>query len=372
VTTNNNLKLMIPGPIPVEESVLEVMGSPVQAHYGPRWVEIYTNTISMLRQVFNTHGDVFLMVGSGSCGLDACLGSAFSSGEKVLIGVNGFFGERLQHIAEGYNLEIVPVLAEWGKPLHPPDFEAALANHPDAKGMIVVHLETSTTVINPIQEIGQIADRHGVLFMVDTVSSLAGMPVFMDQWHIDLCVSASQKCLGAPPGLSPIAVSGKGWQVIDRNPAKGHGWYSDLRVWRQYAIDWADWHPYPVTLATSNILALRKSLQNLLKEGIENRMERFQSQAVRLRKGLRAIAMPPYTDDPEMAPVITAAYGPPGIPTGQLISYLEEQHQIKIAGGLGALKDIIFRIGHMSPAISNSDIDETLNALAEAAKKLKP
>jgi alanine-glyoxylate transaminase/serine-glyoxylate transaminase/serine-pyruvate transaminase len=371
VTKKENLKLMIPGPIPVEESVLEVMGEPVQAHYGARWVEIYNDTISILKQVFNTQGDVFLMVGSGSCGLDTCLGSAFSSGEKVLIGINGFFGERLLHIAEGYNFEIVPVPAEWGKPLNPQDFEAALTEHPDAKGVIVVHLETSTTVINPIQEIGRIANRHGVLFLVDTVSSLGGLPVLMDEWHIDLCASASQKCLGAPPGLSPIAVSSKGWHFIDRDPAKGHGWYSDLRVWRRFSIDWADWHPYPVTLATSNILALRKSLQNLLEEGIENRMQRYQSQAIRLREGLRAIGMPPYTEDRDMAPVITAAYGPPDIPTGQIISYLEQKRQIKIAGGLGALKDKIFRIGHMSPAIGNDDIDETLDALAEAAEKLK-
>ncbi len=363
--SQNELLLMIPGPIQPEPEAMLAMGSPVRAHYGPEWTELYNQTTGILKRLFNTSGDVFLMVGSGSSGLDGCLGSAFSSKEKVIIGLNGFFGERLNAIAEGYGLNVVLVHAEWGKPLQPADFEAAIHANPDAVGVCVVHLETSTTIINPIAEIGKIVRKHDLCYMVDAVSSLGGMPIQMDDWNIDLCASASQKCLGAPPGLAPVAVGPRGWDFIDRNPSKGHGWYTNLRTWRKYALEWGDWHPFPITMATNNVLALKTSMDNLLKEGVEFRMERYKRLAVRLRNGLRQIGMPPYTPDEMMAPVLTAAYGPKGVPTSEIVTYLAEVHRIKIAGGLGALKNKIFRIGHMAPTVSEADIDRVLDALSQ-------
>ncbi|NPV78382.1 MAG: alanine--glyoxylate aminotransferase family protein [Anaerolineae bacterium] len=362
---DKELLLMIPGPIQPEQEVMAAMGAPVRAHYGPEWTELYNQTTAILKRLFNTQGDVFLMVGSGSCALDGCLGSAFSAGEKVLIGYNGFFGERLKAIAEGYGLNPILVDAEWGKPLNPTDFEAALQKHSDAKGICVVHLETSTTIINPIEEIGKIARNYGVCFMVDAVSSLGGLPMSMDDWNIDLCASASQKCLGAPPGLAPVAIGKHGWEWIDRNPSKGHGWYTNLRTWRKYADEWADWHPFPITMATNNVLALKASLDNLLREGVEYRMERYRSLALRLRDGLRKIGMPPFTPDQMMSPVLTAAFGPEGVPTSEIVTYLAEKHHIKIAGGLGALKNKIIRIGHMAPTVSKEDIDRVLDALSQ-------
>jgi alanine-glyoxylate transaminase / serine-glyoxylate transaminase / serine-pyruvate transaminase len=359
------MKLMIPGPIEPDEAVLEAMGSPVQPHYGPEFRDFYNGTIDTIKQVFQTQGDVHLLVGSGSAGIDACLGSALSSGEKILVGVNGFFGERLCAIANNYNLQVVPVQRPWGEALRAGDFSNSLDSHPDARMIAVVHLETSTTIVNPVKEIGKMARERGVPFFVDAVSSLGGLPFEMDSWCVDLCASATQKCLGAPPGLSPVAIGELGWETIDRNTKKGHGWYLDLRVWRQYAVDWADWHPYPVTLATNNIFALRTSLDQLLSEGLEARQARYTKLALRLREGLRRIGMPPYTPDEFMAPVLTAAYGPPGVPTSLIVRYLSEAHAIKIAGGLGALKDRIFRVGHMSPTVTEADIDLVLAALED-------
>ncbi len=363
--SHKELLLMIPGPIQPEPDVMKAMGSPVRAHYGPEWTELYNQTTEIVKQLFNTEGDVYLMVGSGSCGLDSCLGSAFSTGEKVIIGINGFFGERLKAIAEGYGLNTVLVEAEWGKPLVPEDFEAAILNNPDARGACVVHLETSTTIINPIEEIGRIVRKHGLCYMVDAVSSLGGIPVRMDAWNVDLCATASQKCLGAPPGLAPVAVSRRGWEFIDRFPSTNHGWYTNLRTWRKYVHEWGDWHPFPITMATNNVLALKTSMDNLLREGVDYRMERYRRLALRLRNGLRRIGMPPYTSDDMMAPVLTAAYGPEGVPTGKIITYMAEEHQIKIAGGLGALKDKIFRVGHMAPTCSEVDIDRVLDGLSQ-------
>jgi len=362
---DKNLLLMIPGPIQPECEVMEVMGRPVQAHYGPEWTALYNRTTGALKQVFNTIGDVHLLVGSGSCAIDACIGSAFSTGEKVIIGVNGHFGERLQVIAEAYGLQTVMVEAEWGKPLRAEEFDAAIRKHLDAVGVCIVHLETSTTIINPIEEIGSIVRNHGLCYFVDAVSSLGGLPMFMDEWNIDLCATASQKCLGAPPGIGPAAVGPRGWEFIDRNPAKSHGWYSDLRVWRQYSIEWGDWHPFPISMATNNVMALKTGVDNLLSEGVESRLERYKKLALRLRNGLRAIGMTPYTSDELMAPVLTAAYGPNGVDTGKIVAYLAQEHLIRIAGGLGILKGKIIRIGHMAPTVSESDIDRVLDALSQ-------
>jgi alanine-glyoxylate transaminase/serine-glyoxylate transaminase/serine-pyruvate transaminase len=356
-------KLMIPGPIQPEDEVLEEMGNPVLPHYGPAFRDFYNETTGLLKKVFNTSGDVFIFVGSGSAAIDACVGSLVPSGGKILVGINGFFGERLKAIAENYNLEVLPVTAEWGQPLRSEDFETALKKHAGVKAVAAVHLETSTTIINPAEEIGYITRKHGLPFILDTVSSLGGLPVRMDEWGVDLCASASQKCLGAPPGLAPVAVGERGWEAINRNPKVGHGWYLNLNIWRQFAHDWADWHPFPITMATNNVAALRVSLDGLMREGIEARQKRYLNLALRLRTGIRRMGMTPFTPDEMMAPVITAAKGPKGIPTGLIVEYMSDVHHIKIAGGLGVLKDKIFRIGHMSPSVSETDIDEVINAL---------
>lgn len=359
------LKLMIPGPVQPADEVLQAMGGPVHPHYGPEWTATYNETLDMLRQVYATRGDVMILVGSGSAALDACLGSALASGEPVVIGVNGWFGERLVTIARQYGLEVIPVTAPWGHPLDPQGFRDAFDAHPDARMAAVVHLETSTTIVNPIEQIGPLAQRMGRVLLVDAVSSLGGIPLQMDEWGIGLCASASQKCLGAPPGLATVAVSPAAWELIDRLPEKGHGWYLNLRVWRQYAQDWAGWHPFPITMATNNILALRTGLQGLLAEGIASRMRRYRKLALHLRTGLRQIGMPPYTPDELLAPVLTAAFGPAGVPTGEIVEYMATVHHTKIAGGLGdPLKDKIFRIGHMSPTVSESDLDLLLQQLA--------
>jgi len=358
------LKLMIPGPIQPDQAVLDALGGPIQPHYGPYFTQIYHETTDLLKQIFNTQGNVFLLPGAGSTGTDACIGSALSTGEKIIVGSNGFFGDRLITIADSYGLEIVPISAEWGQPLRPQDFAEAFKQHPDAKATAIVHLETSTTVVNPIAEIAAITKQAGAVTIVDAVSSLGGLPFQMDEWGIDICLSASQKCLGAPAGLSPVAVGPFGWETIDRNPKKGHGWYGDLRVWRQYATEWWDWHPFPVTMPTNNILALREGLRQLLEEGVSQRLDRYRKLAILLRNGLHRIGLLPFTPDEILAPVLTAAYCPPGVSSAEIVAYMEKERCIKISAGLGVLKDKIIRIGHMCPSMSETDIEEVLDGLA--------
>jgi alanine-glyoxylate transaminase/serine-glyoxylate transaminase/serine-pyruvate transaminase len=359
------MRLMIPGPVTVEEEVLREMGTPVQAHYGHEWTAVYNETRELLKDVFRTQGDVHILVGSGSAGLDAAIGSMAAPGETIVVGRNGFFGQRLVEIGRHYALNVVTVDATPGEALDPSAVDDALARHPEAAALAVVCLETSTTVVNPIAGISAVARRHNRPLIVDAVSSLGGVPLEMDEWGIDICISASQKCLGAPPGLAPVAVSPRAWEVMASKPRRGHGWYLNLENWQRYADSWGDWHPYPVTMPTSNVLALRAGLRSLLAEGLEARIRRYTSLALRLREGVRRLGLRPFTPDDSLAPVLTAVYAPEGVRSNEIVRYLLEAHQIKISGGLGPeLGERIFRIGHMGGVVGEADIDAVLEALA--------
>lgn len=358
------LKLMIPGPVSVEDDVLFQMGQPVRPHYGAEWTADYNETRDLLKQVFKTEGDVHILSGSGSAAIDAAIGSLTTTGERVVVGINGYFGDRLEEICAGYGLEVTRIPAPLGEQLDPESFREAFDSNPRPGLVTLVALETATAVVNPVREIAGLANEYGVPVVVDAVSGLGGVPLSMDEWGIDIVASASQKCLGAPPGLGPIAISPRAWKIMESKPDRAHGWYLNLETWRRFADEWGQWHPHPVTVATNNIYALRTGLRTLLEEGVDRRIERYTEMAMSLRNGVRALGMEPLTPDDQLAPVLTAVFAPEGVVIGELLRYLREEHNIMISGGLGeALKDRVFRVGHMGPTISANDIDDVLGAL---------
>lgn len=354
---------MIPGPVEVDEDVLAAMGGPVAVHYGPEWVRVYRDTVAKLGAVFRTAGDIFLIPGSGSAGLDAAIGSLIGPGERCLVAVNGFFGERLAAIARSHGAEVTEVRAEWGQPISPEAVRAALRRRQGIQALFVVHHETSTGVLNPVRELGEVAQEFTVPFVVDAISSLGGEELAMDEWGIDICVTASQKCLEAPPGLAPLAVRPLAWQVMDRKKDHHCGWYLDLRTWREYAQAWADWHPYPVTLPTNLVLALRVALDKILEETLARRWQRYNSVSQALRQGLRERGFPLLADDAWASSAVTAAMTPPNLSPERVIAFLQDRHGIRITGGMGQLKGKIFRVGHMGKAASLSYVERFLVAL---------
>ncbi|NIA12232.1 MAG: aminotransferase class V-fold PLP-dependent enzyme, partial [Nitrospiraceae bacterium] len=208
------LRLMIPGPIELDPEVLAVMAEPLVAHYGEEWTAFYKETTRLLQQIFQTAGDIFLFPGSGSAGLDAALGSTLFPDGRVLIPQNGFFGERLEEIARSYTPNVHTLKFPIGRAVDPETVEKTLRDG-NFDAVACVHCETSTGVLNPIQELAAMCRSHGIHFIVDAVSSLAVEPLEMDTWGIDICVSASQKGLEAPPGLGVIAVGKRAWDRIN-------------------------------------------------------------------------------------------------------------------------------------------------------------
>jgi alanine-glyoxylate transaminase/serine-glyoxylate transaminase/serine-pyruvate transaminase len=362
------LKLMIPGPIELEDETREQMGGPNRVHYGDEWVQVHNETIDLLRQVFKTTEKVFMMPGSGSLGMDAAIHSTFAPGERVAVGVNGFFGQRLKEAMEANG--IVPVLVEAtpGQPLDPDAFARVLDQNPDIVALAAVHLETSTAVLNPMREIAAVGRARNRLVMADVVSSLAGTPLAMDDWGLDLCVSASQKGLGGAAGLGIVAAGPNAWDKIVQNAEHARSWYLDLRRWQWYVENWADWHPFPITMPTNTILGMRAALRSLLREGLDARFQRYEAMAHHLRRGLEALDLPLFVPEELMAPVLTAAHCFPGVSSTQLVRYMEREHYVKITGGFGDFKERVIRIGHMGGATTDADIDLVLNGLSEFRK----
>ena len=355
-----NYKLMIPGPVDVEDEVLSEMASPVPAHYGDEWMKVYLETVDYLKRVFQTENDLFIVGGPGSAALDASFGSLLATGEKVLIPSNGFFGRRLRAMARGYGLEVVPLDFPPEQAISAAAVEAHLQKEKDIQAVAVVHHDTSTGVLNPLPEIATVTNKAGMPIIVDAISSLGGVPLPVDEWGIDLCVTVSNKCLAAPPGISLISVSQRAWEIIESKSNCSHGWYLNLQTWKQYATEWASWHPYPTTMATNNVLALLASLKRLLAEGLETRYARTAKAAEMTREGLTDMGFEMFVEGPHASPLITAAKGRPDMSIAEMARFLRDECGIMIGGGLDKLAGKIFRIGHMGKAISPEYIEAFL------------
>lgn len=343
-------KLMIPGPVDVTEEVRQAMAIPSTPHYGRDWLCLYGETQEMAKQVFGTRNDLYIMTGPGTAALEAAIASALEPGDVVLVPDNGFFAERTISLVEGCGLVPLKVSAPWGQPVLPEMVEAALQAHPEVKALAVVHHETSTGLINPLEGITAVARAHGLLIVVDAVSSLGGIPLPVDAWGIDLCVTVANKALETPPGLALLSISPRAWERILARRAP-RGWYLDLKTWRWYAENWGSWHPTPVTMPTSNMNALHRSLQLLLEEGIERRYAAYRAAAVATRRGLEALGFPMYIpDDTYASPLTTAFLMRPGVNPEALQEALLHEAHVQISGGIGALKGQILRVGHIGLA----------------------
>jgi len=358
-------RLLIPGPVDIDDEVLRTLASPTVPHYGAEWAAQYHEIVNGLKYLFGTDGDVYPIVGSGSTGLDAAIASFVATGKRMAVVRNGYFGDRMATIAKAYGVDVFDINGEWGRAIQVATVREALTNHGPFDVLGVVYAETSTGALNPLPELAALAKEFGIPIIVDAITGFAGTPLELDAWGIDMCISASQKAMAAPAGLAFVAVSPKGWQYMDANPVGHRGWILDVRTWRKAAIDSPGAHPQPATMPTGLMGAVALRLRQITAIGKAEYVERHFRAAKRFRTGLTSMGIGYLVPDAEATPQVTPVLVPAGKDATQIITALRERYGFLATGGMSSLSGKIIRVGHMGKANSDAYIDDALEALGD-------
>ena len=349
------------GPSSVNPRVLQAMTVPIIGHLDPAFFQVMDDVSAMLRQVYHTENPMTVPISStGTGAMETACANVLEPGDTAVICRNGYFGNRLADIAERCGAKVHIVDSTWGKPVDVQGLADELAKHPKVKAVGVVHGETSTGVLTPLPEITELIHRHGALAIVDAVTSLGGHEMLMDDWGIDVCYSATQKCLGAPPGLAPISLSEAAMEVVNSRETKVQSFYFNLKDLESY---WNQTRAYHHTSPISMTYALREALRMVMEEGIENRIERHARVAAALRSGLEALGLGLLADpDYRLNPLTTVAV-PDGIDDAKVRRSLLDDYNIEIGGGLGEFRGKAWRIGLMGESAREMNVFAVLSAL---------
>lgn len=355
--------LMGPGPSNVSQRVYDALATPIIGHLDPEFLDIMDETVQMLREIFGTENRLTIPVsGTGSSGMEAGFVNVLEKGDKVVIGVNGVFGERMTDVASRYGAEVIRIEEEWGRIIEPARIIDVLKKHPDTKLVAIVHAETSTGAKQPIEEIGSYVKQTDTLLLVDAVTSLAGCELKIDEWNIDICYSGTQKCLSVPPGLSPVTFSDKAVDVIEARGSKIESWYLDLSMIRKY---WGSERVYHHTAPISMIYALREGLRIILEEGLEDRYKRHQMVGDYLVEEISKLGFNLFAQEGHRLPMLVSVILPEGIDDDMVRTKLLREHGIEIGVGLGKTRGKIWRIGLMGESCTKGNVDIFISALKE-------
>ena len=353
--------LLGPGPSNVHPRVLQAMLTPILGHLDPDFFKVTDQIREMLRLVFRTSDSMTLpLSATGTAGMEAAFCNVVEPGDRVVIAVNGFFGGRMAEIASRCGAEVHSIEVPWGKPVLPEMVEKALKTQGKVKAVGVVHAETSTGVLTPLKDIASLAHEHGAVLIVDAVTSLGGLELSMEEWGLDVCYSASQKCLGAPPGLAPISLGSRALDVLKGRKTKVQSFYLDMSVLESY---WSQSRMYHHTAPITMLYAFREALRMIMEEGLENRWRRHAHNAAALRAGLEALGLKLFADpDYRLAP-LTSVVIPGGVDDAKVRAQLYKEYSIEIGGGLGDVRGKIWRIGLMGESSKASNVLLVLSAL---------
>lgn len=353
--------LLGPGPSMVPPRVLQAMAHPLLGHLDPKFVELMKEVQNLLRYVFQTKNPMTLPIsGTGSAGMECAVANLIEPGDTILVGVNGYFGERLCEMASRHGATVNRLDKQWGDKFYPEEIDAALQKQP-AKVVALVHAETSTGALTPLEGMAAVVHRHGALLLIDCVTSLGGIPVKIDDWDIDIAYSATQKCLSCPPGLSPLTVGPRAQEAIHRRKTKVSSWYLDLTLLEHY---WGDERTYHHTAPISMNFALREALRLVQEEGLQQRFSRHQANSDLLWESLENLGLRLIVPAEYRLPTLTTVEVPDGVDEAKIRKELLNDYNIEIAGGFGAFKGKAWRIGLMGYSSCRENVVLLTSALA--------
>ena len=355
--------LLGPGPSNVHPRVMKAMMSPVIGHLDPDFVKVMEDLKSLQRAVFRTRNEMtFPASGTGSSGMEMIAANLIEDGDQVVVGVNGAFGARFADCAERQGARVHKVEAEWGRIVEPDAVKQVLARVSNPKLVVIVHAETSTGVHQPIEEIAALTRTYGALLVVDAVTSLACVPLEIDQWGIDACFSCTQKGLSAPPGLAPVTFSARAMEVIRQRKSRCRSWYLDVAAIGSY---WGSERVYHHTAPITMIYALYEALRVVMEEGLEQRWLRHRRNAAALHAGLDALGLELAAQQGHRLPQLTTVAVPAGVDEARVRAELLQQFNIEIAAGLGPLRGKVWRVGLMGESSRRENVTLVLGALEQ-------
>lgn len=355
--------LMGPGPSDVSPRVLAAMARPTIGHLDPEFIRMMDEIKEMLQALFKTESPLTLPVSApGSAGMEACFVNLVEPGDKVVVCQNGVFGGRMKENVERFGGEAIMVMDDWGKPVDLDKVEKALAENDGVKALAFVHAETSTGVRSDAESLCALARKYGCLSIVDAVTSLGGIEVDMDGWGIDAIYSGTQKCLSAPPGISPVAFGERAIEAVKSRKTPVPSWFLDKNLVMGY---WGGGgkRAYHHTAPVNSLYALHESLVMLHEEGLENAWARHAKNHDALRAGLEAMGINFVVDEECRLPQLNTVYVPEGVDEAEVRSRLLNDYSLEIGAGLGALAGKVWRIGLMGSACTRRNVMLCLAAL---------
>lgn len=357
--------LMGAGPSQVHADVLSVMSEGTIGHLDPAMIEMMEQLKEMLRYIFQTKNPLtFPVSGPGSLGMEACIDNIVEHGDKVLIARNGVFGTRMTEVAVRAGAEVITTDDDWGQPVDPDKVAAALKENPDTKVVGFVHAETSTGALSDAAAICRLAQDAGAMSVVDTVTSLGGVPVSVDVWGADAVYSGSQKCLSCPPGLSPVTFSDRAVKTAEDRETPVQSWLLDLSLVSAY------WHGdgprvYHHTAPVNALMGLHEAVRRITEEGLEATWERHRTTSAKMVAGLEAMGFSLLVDEAYRLPELLTVLLPDGTDDAGVRKQLLENHNIEISAGLGQFAGKMWRIGLMGETARDENVDTLLGALKE-------
>ncbi|MFL5243833.1 MAG: pyridoxal-phosphate-dependent aminotransferase family protein [Gemmataceae bacterium] len=360
--------LMGPGPSDVHPRVLTAMATPLVGHLDPQFLVILNETQEMLRQVFRTKNRLtFPVSGTGMAGMETCVVNLIEPGDRMLVCINGVFGQRMVEVAQRAGAVVTTLERPMGEVFDLHQIRETVQRlRPKAVG--IVHAETSTGAWQPVGGLGEICHEFDALLILDTVTSLGGVPVEIDAWDVDAVYSGTQKCLSCPPGLAPVSFSPRAVDVLAKRKTKVQSWYLDMSMVQRY---WAEERFYHHTAPITMVYALREALRIVLEEGLEARWARHAQNGQALKAGLSELGIPLASAEGHQLPQLHAARIPAGADDGAIRKRLLSEFGIEIGGGLGEFKGKVWRIGLMGYNSRPSNVLLFLAALEHCLEAIR-